>query len=148
MWLGQDTNNWIILFGLLMVAVELFLGVQMGFDFVLIGSILIISGALGSVTGSVVLALNIAIVLSVLYIAFGRNAVKRRIIVMTHKTNIDKLVGSKGTVIRSLTPDTAGMVRVEDEDWRAVSDEVLYEKDKIEVLGLSGVTLKVKKISS
>ncbi|KKU63502.1 MAG: Nodulation efficiency, NfeD [Candidatus Amesbacteria bacterium GW2011_GWA1_47_16] len=148
MWLGQDTNNWIILFGLLMVAVELFLGVQMGFDFVLIGSILIISGALGSVTGSVVLALNIAIVLSVLYIAFGRNAVKRRIIVMTHKTNIDKLVGSKGTVIRSLTPDTAGMVRVEDEDWRAVSDEVLYEKDKVEVLGLSGVTLKVKKISS
>ena len=148
MWLGQDTNNWIILFGLLMVAVELFLGVQMGFDFVLIGSILIISGALGSVTGSVVLALNIDIVLSVLYIAFGRNAVKRRIIVMTHKTNIDKLVGSKGTVIRSLTPDTAGMVRVEDEDWRAVSDEVLYEKDKIEVLGLSGVTLKVKKISS
>ena len=148
MWLGQDTNNWIILFGLLMVAVELFLGVQMGFDFVLIGSILIISGALGSVTGSVVLALNIAIVLSVLYIAFGRNAVKRRIIVMTHKTNIDKLVGSKGTVIRSLTPDTAGMVRVEDEDWRAVSDEVLYEKDKVEVLGLSGGTLKVKKISS
>src|SRR3989337_4194205 len=132
MWLGQDSNNWIMLFGLLMVAVELFLGVQVGFDFVLIGSILIISGALGSVTGSVVLALNIAIVLSVLYIAFGRNAVKRRIIVMTHKTNIDKLVGSKGTVIRSLTPDTARMVRVEDEDWRAVSDEGLYEKNKIE----------------
>jgi len=141
-----DINNWIILFGLLMVAVELFLGVQMGFDFVLIGSILIISGALGSVTGSVVLALNIAIVLSVLYIAFGRNAVKRRIIVMTHKTNIDKLVGSKGTVIRSLTPDTAGMVRVEDEDWRAVSDEVLYEKDKIEASDFPASPSKLKKL--
>jgi len=65
---------------------------------------------------------------------------------MTHSTNIDKLIGKKGVVVRSITPDTAGMVRLEDEDWHAISDEVLYEKDQIKVETISGVSLKVTKL--
>ena len=66
-------------------------------------------------------------------------------IVITKHTNIDKLIGDTGVVIRSITPDTAGMVRLGDEDWRASSPEIIYEKEKVEVLNIEGVTLKVFK---
>lgn len=134
-----------ILAGLFLIALELFLGVQTGFDLVLVGIALAVSGVIGGVVGNVEVSIISAIVLSVLYIFFGRNLIKQKLVVMTHKTNIDKLIGSKGIVIRSITPDTTGMVRIDDEDWRATSDQVLYEKDKIVVLGLTGITLKVEK---
>lgn len=106
-----------------------------------------VGGVVGMAFGNATLSLVISAALSLAYIAFGRTFVKRRIIVITHNTNIDKLIGQKGIVIRSITPTTPGLVRLSDEDWRATSDQVLYEKDKIEVLSIEGVTLKVKKVS-
>ena len=72
--------------------------------------------------------------------------VKSKLIFLTKKTNVDKLIGQKGVVIRTITPDTAGLIRLNDEDWRATSDTVLYEKDKAEIVGIEGVTVMVKKI--
>ena len=136
----------LVVAGLVLVLAELVVGIQAGFDLVLIGTILILSGFAGVVGDSMVLALVLAAVLSIVYIAYGRSFIKRKVIVITKKTNIDKLTGKSGVVIRSITPDTAGMVRIDDEDWRASSDEVLYEKDRAEVTAIEGVTLIVKKI--
>lgn len=142
---GLTHTNLLAVAGLLLIALELFLGVQTGFDFVVIGTILVIGGLVGSAASSLTVGLVLSIVLSVLYLVVGRKSIRQKIVVMTHKTNIDKLVGSGGVVVRSITPDTPGLVRLGDEDWRAESDVVLYEKDKVEVVSLSGVTLKVKK---
>jgi membrane protein implicated in regulation of membrane protease activity len=136
----------LIVAGLVLIALELLLGFQTGFDLVVIGSLLLISGLVGTISNSFTLALILSILLSILYIFFGRKLIKRKIIVMTHRTNIDKLIGGRGTVIRSITPDTPGLVRLEDEDWRATSDQIIYEKEKVEIVSLSGVTLKVKKV--
>lgn len=137
-----------VIAGLLMVLAELLVGIQTGFDLVLIGSILVISGFAGIFTNSTALMLVLATVLSILYIAVGRNKIRQKITtVVTKKTNIDKLVGSTGTVIRSVTPDTAGLVRVNDEDWRASAEEILYERDTVTVEGIEGVTLIVRKLS-
>jgi membrane protein implicated in regulation of membrane protease activity len=141
----MNPNEIIIIVGLLLAALELLLGVPAGFDLVLTGSILIISGIIGSIASNFTVTLVVAIVLSVFYIAYGRSLIRQKLIIATKGTNVDKLIGSHGVVIRSITPETPGMVRVEDEDWRAVSEEVLYEKDKIEVTSISGVSLKVKK---
>lgn len=135
----------LVIGGLLLVMAELMMGVAMGFDLVLIGSILVIGGLVGMVTNWE-LALAISTILSVVYIAYGRTLVKSKVIVLTHKTNIDKLIGKRAVVVRSITPDTAGLVRIDDEDWRAKSDEVVYEKDKVEIEAIEGVTLKVRKI--
>lgn len=136
-----------VIAGLLMVLAELLVGIQTGFDLVLIGSILVISGFAGIFTNSTALMLVLATVLSILYIAVGRNKIRQKITTVTKKTNIDKLVGSTGTVIRSVTPDTAGLVRVNDEDWRASAEEILYERDTVTVEGIEGVTLIVRKLS-
>jgi len=135
-----------VIAGLLLILAELLVGIQAGFDLVLIGSILVVSGLVGMLT-SVPLMLILATVLSILYIAVGRNKIRQKVAVVTKKTNIDKLVGSTGTVVRSVTPDTAGLVRVNDEDWRASAEEILYERDAIVVEGIEGVTLIVSKLS-
>ncbi|MFC1653786.1 NfeD family protein [Patescibacteria group bacterium] len=142
--ISLTVSQLLVLFGLILVIAELFVGIEAGFDLVLIGSILFIGGFTGIYTNTTI-ALVVSTILSILYISYGRTLIKKKVIVMTHKTNIDKLLGKKGVVIRSITPDTAGLVRLDDEDWRASSTETLFEKDKIVVESLTGVTLKVKK---
>ncbi len=136
-----------VIAGLLLVLAELLVGIQSGFDLVLIGSILVISGCVGMFTGSTPLMLVLATALSILYIAVGRNKIRQKITTVTKKTNIDKLIGANGVVVRSVTPDTAGLVRVNDEDWRASAEEILYERDAVTVEGIEGVTLIVRKLS-
>lgn len=144
--MNLSISQLLIVGGFILVLGELLVGIEAGFDLVLIGSILVLGGLTGVVTQNTLVALAISIVLSIVYIVFGRNAVKKKITVITHKTNIDKLIGKHGVVIRSITPDTPGLVRLDDEDWRATSSQVLYEKQKIIVQSLSGVTLNVKKV--
>lgn len=139
-------NEFFILAGIIFIASELFIGIQTGFDLVLVGISLILGGGIGILFHNPYITVVSTIILFVAYILFGRSSVKRKIIVMTHSTNIDKLIGKKAVVIRSITPDTAGMVRVDDEDWRAISDEVLYEKDMVKIEAISGVSLKVIKL--
>ena len=57
-----------VIAGLLLVLAELLVGIQSGFDLVLIGSILVISGFVGMFTGSTPLMLVLATALSILYI--------------------------------------------------------------------------------
>jgi len=138
-------NELFIIAGIIFIASELFIGIETGFDLVIVGVSLMLGGGLGLLAQNPYLAVITSIVLFSAYIFFGRSTIKRKLVVLTHSTNIDKLIGKKGVVIRSITPDTAGMVRVDDEDWRAISDEVLYEKDQIKVEVVSGVSLKVTK---
>lgn len=138
-------NELFIIAGIIFIASELFIGIETGFDLVIVGVSLILGGGLGLLAQNPYLAVITSTVLFSAYIFFGRSTIKRKLVVLTHSTNIDKLIGKKGVVIRSITPDTAGMVRVDDEDWRAISDEVLYEKDQIKVEVVSGVSLKVTK---
>jgi membrane protein implicated in regulation of membrane protease activity len=134
-----------VIFGLLLIVAELFIGIEAGFDLVLIGSILVLGGFAG-IFSSTTIALIVSIALAIIYILYGRNKIKSKLILTTHKTNIDALIGKTGIVIRSITPDTAGMVRLGDEDWRATSTDTLFEKDKVEIISLEGVTLKVAKV--
>ena len=108
---------------------------------------MIVSGLLGILTGSVPLMLAVAAGLSVLYIVFGRRKIRAKISTTAKKTNIDKLVGATGTVVRSINPDTAGIVRVDDESWRAAAEEVLYEGDTVRIESIDGVTVLVRKLS-
>jgi len=133
----------IVIVGLIMLIAELLIGIDTGFDLVLIGSILIIAGFLGIYTNTNT-TLVAAILLSIFYITYGRNRIKQKITVLTHKTNIDKLIGQTGICIRSITPDTADIIRLNDEDWRASAQTTIFEKDKVIIEAIEGVTLAVK----
>jgi membrane protein implicated in regulation of membrane protease activity len=136
-----------VVLGLLMILAELVIGIQTGFDLLLIGSIMVVSGFAGILTGSETLMIVLAIGLSILYIAVGRKRIRSKVITVAKKTNIDKLVGSTGTVVREINPDTAGIIRVDDESWRAAAEEVLYVGDVVTIEGIEGVTVQVRKLS-
>lgn len=144
--MNTSISELLVISGLILILLELLAGVQAGFDFVLIGGSLILGGLSGILTSNIFVSIFVAAILNVAYILFGRKLVKKQLLVITKHTNIDKLLNKTAVVIRAITPDTAGMVRLDDEDWRAISDTVVYEKDKVKVVGVEGVALKVTKV--
>jgi len=138
-------QQFFVIIGLLLALLELVIGIATGFDLVLVGTILVIGGLFGHFFHSITLTLGLSTVLGIVYLWFGRALLKQKLIIVTKHTNIDKLIGKTGIVIRSITPDTPGLVRVDDEDWRASSEDVLYEKDKVTIKLIEGVTLIVQK---
>lgn len=136
-----------IVIGLLLILLELVVGIETGLDMVLIGSVLLIAGFTGLLLGSIPIMLALAIGLSVLYIAVGRRQIRHRMSVTTSRTNVDRLIGATATVVRSIAPEKAGMVRMDDETWRATADEILYESDVVTVESVEGVTLRVRKLA-
>ena len=61
------------------------------------------------------------------------------------KTNIDAIIGKHGIVHQRIAKNKAGMVEVEDEQWRARSKEAIDEGEEVEIMGVKGVTLQVRK---
>ena len=61
------------------------------------------------------------------------------------KTNVDAVMGKRGIVYQRITRTEAGFVKVESEEWRASSKEDIDEGEEIEVIGVKGVTLQVRR---
>ena len=61
------------------------------------------------------------------------------------KTNIDAVMGKHGIVYQRISRNEAGFVKVESEKWRAASKEDIEEGEEIEVIGVRGVTLQVRR---
>lgn len=139
-----NLTNLFLVTGLLLILAELIAGVDTGFDLVLIGTILIISGLLNLLIPYPIITLLFAAILSGVYILIGRKLVKKNITIRTHKTNIDSLIGKKGTVVETITKSAAGLVKIEDEKWRAQAGKRIEKNAEVEVLSIEGVTVNVK----
>ncbi|MCR4438359.1 MAG: nodulation protein NfeD [bacterium] len=61
-------------------------------------------------------------------------------------TGKEGLIGEKGVVVTDLAPE--GQVRLHGEIWSAYSDEPIPAGQKIQVVGVDGMSLKVKKFAS
>ena len=141
--LNITPSQTMVVIGLLMIASELFLGIEAGLDLMIIGSTIIVGGFVGIFTGSLTAAVLVAAVLSVLYIALGRQVVKSKVNISTHKTGTDRLIGHQGKVTKDISPTKAGQVKIDDEQWRAQSKTKIKAGTTIKVTNISGVTLKV-----
>ncbi len=142
--MGQAESNYILIItGIVAIIAELLLGVATGFDLLIIGVILIISGSIGFLSASFMTGLLSAIVLSLVYVILGRKFVKQKISIATTKTNSDALIGKKGKVIKQITKHVPGQVKVDGEIWRAASNATIDEGSMVTVESVSGVTLTV-----
>lgn len=139
-------GDYLMIVGLVLIGLELIIGIEMGFDLVLLGSILILGSLVSNLTGNFLLALAVCSILVIVYILFGRRLIKRRITVSTQKTNIDELIGKSALVTETITPERAGIIKLNSEKWRAISDQTIQETDKVKVISIEGVSLKVEKI--
>lgn len=146
--LFQYLNNpdYLLYIGFFLILLELFLGVDTGFDLLVIGLNLIIGAVLQYILKFDYLGIGSFIILSFLYVFFGRKVIKEKLNLATTKTNIDSLIGKTGIVVKKIHKASAGRVKVSSEEWRAEADEDIEQGEKVKVIEIEGVTLKVKKI--
>ena len=62
-------------------------------------------------------------------------------------TNLDRIIGMKGIVLRDIEPDSLGEVKVDGKIWFAFSDKKIELNEKIEVLEINGTKLRVKGVN-
>jgi inner membrane protein len=138
---------WLILAvaGMLLVLSELFLGVDTGLDLVFIGSSFIVGGLVTWPFHSWVLSVVVVCIICIAYVVIGRRYVHRWRATKKERTNVDAIIGRKGIVLQSLTPDVNGLVKVGNEEWRARAEESIEKGEVIVVTAISGVTLNVEK---
>ncbi len=142
--MSADSNLFLIVLGVVAIIAEIILGAITGFELLIIGIILIISGGVGMLTGSLTIALITFVVLTVVYIFVGRNHIKNRFLAgKTNKTNVDALIGAKGLVVSPIEPQKAGQVKINDEVWRAESEKAHAKDETVTVTAVSGVTIYV-----
>jgi len=135
-----------VIAGLLSVLLELIVGVETGFDLVIIGSAFILGGLVTWPFHSWLLTVIITTIICVAYVALGRRYVHRWTMVSKAKTNIDAIIGRRGIVLKSIAKNADGSVKVGNEQWRARAEDGIKEGEEIVVTSVSGVTLIVKKI--
>lgn len=134
-----------VVIGLLLVLLELIVGVETGLDLVFIGSAFIIGGLATWPFNSWWLTLVVTSAICVAYVVLGRRYVHRWTAVRKVKTNIDTIIGRQGIVLKSISKNVDGLVKIGNEQWRARADEDIKQGEEITVTSVSGVTLIVEK---
>lgn len=138
--------NWLLVIsGFILIAMELFVGVQTGFDLVIIGLSLLAGGIVGNLGSNSSLGIVVATVLLFLYVLIGRKLIKQKLVVITRKTNVDSLIGKTGIVITEITPNKKGQVAIDGEVWLAAASQKLAVKSAVKVQSVEGVTANVAK---
>jgi membrane protein implicated in regulation of membrane protease activity len=145
--------NWILVIaGAVLVLVEIILGAVTGFDFVLIGSALMLGGILGLLTKSVAVGTAAAGVLALLYVFLGRKRIRSRLARPGMPTNTDALLGKTARVIEVITPERPGRIKFEGDEWRAALDRPengpIDLGRTVRVVRLDGVTAFVEAVTS
>jgi membrane protein implicated in regulation of membrane protease activity len=142
-----DTWAWLVFIGvgLLLVLLELIIGIETGLDLVFIGSAFILSGLITIMMHTWIWTAVIAGIICIIYLAVGRRYIHKRMSFAAEKTNIDTIIGKKGVVLKDITRNNYGLVKVGMEEWRASADQEIEEGEEIVVTAVSGVTLTVKK---
>jgi membrane protein implicated in regulation of membrane protease activity len=131
--------------GLVLILLELIVGIETGLDMVFIGSAFVLGGLITITMNNWVWTAVTTGVICILYLVIGRRYIHRRMAVAREKTNIDTIIGKTGTVEKSISKSSDGMVKVGYEQWRARAEEDIKEGEEIVVAGISGATLIVKK---
>lgn len=143
--------NWILIVaGALLILLEVILGAISGFDFLLIGSALLLGGALGAILQQPLVGIIAAGVLSLLYVFVGRRHIRGRLHRPGIPSNIDALYGRTVVVVEEPTEHHAGRVRHEGEEWRALLEPgppgpavSLPAGSKVRITRVDGVTVYV-----
>ena len=97
------------------------------------------------ITDNLFIQFGIFSVIGVLLLIFTKPTLTRLLKTKQEKTNLDRIIGMKGIVIKDITPITNGEVKVDGKVWTAISSDNLKEGDIVEVLEINSVKLKVKK---
>ncbi len=143
-----DSWLWLIfvIIGLAFIILELLVGVDTGYDLVFLGSALIIGGLITWPFYSWIITLIVTAAICAVYVVLGRKYINRWRLTKEEKTNIDTIINKKGIVLRNISKNSFGLVKIDNEKWRARASEDIKPGEEVVVTGIKGVTITVEKI--
>ncbi len=141
--LPDNPSTYLVIAGIGLAILELILGAATAFELLVIGIIFVVGGFIGLITNSFLIALLSITLLSFLYFFGGRNMIRNTFSIETKATNVDAIIGEKAVVVKKITPDEAGQVKVQGEIWRATAKTPLEKGQSVTIDSVSGVTLSV-----
>lgn len=95
---------------------------------------------------SVLWQILVFLVIAAILLFLTRPVMKKYMKTNEIKTNIDAIIGSKGVVIKEITPDTVGRIKIKYIEWSAISNEHIGMDHLVRVLDVDGNKLIVEKI--
>lgn len=108
----------------------------------------VISGLLAMIsslyTDNLLIQISIFVVVGIILMPFSKKIYSK--IKKDTKTNIDRIIGMRGIVTEDIHKNSIGEVKVDGKLWSAISDTDIKKGEKIEVLSINSVKLKVKKV--
>lgn len=87
-------------------------------------------------------------IFTLLLIIFTRPLIMRFVKSNDKVSNVKALIGQHGITITPIVPMQFGQVKVNGEVWTAIVEEEMEENTRVEVIGIDGVKLLVKKAST
>ena len=96
-------------------------------------------------TDNIVIQVSIFVLGGTLLLLLTKDAIKKILPVST-KTNIDRIIGMEGIVTEKITKKTPGEVKVDGKYWTAISDKSIPVDATVKILEINSTKLKVEKI--
>lgn len=135
-WLGLFVLALVIeLFTADMISIWFSIAAAPSFVLALIGANIIVQSVVFVIATAVLLLLT-------------RPAVKKYMKTNEIKTNVDAIIGKTGVVVKTLSSDLPGRVKIGSMDWSAVSKETIEIGLHVRVLDVEGNKLIVESIES
>ncbi len=140
--------NWaLIILGAVLILMEVLLGAVTGFDFLLLGSAILLGGLIGLISGSTAVGIAAAGVLSLAYVLVGRRWLRNRLQRPGLQSNTDALIGRVVLVSERISRDQPGRIKHEGDEWRALPENgvqnAIETGTRARVTRFEGVTVYV-----
>ena len=97
-------------------------------------------------TDNVIIQLIVFVVFSFISFLIFKPFLKKFKLVKKEATNYDKYIGKTGIVIKEITNDKFGEVKVDGTVWTAKSNKKIKVDEKVKVLDIEGVKLIVERV--
>ena len=95
-------------------------------------------------TDNILIQIAIFVLVGVLLMPISKKLYSK-IKVNNSKTNIDRIIGMKGIVTEDIIKDNIGEVKVDGKKWSAYADTPIKKGEKVTILSINSVKLKVEK---
>lgn len=102
----------------------------------------IIAMILSFVTDNVFIQFSSFVILGILFMILTKHFIKK--VKHNEKTNIDRIIGMKGKVTKTIEKNEIGEVKVDGKLWSAYSDREIKVGSTVKVLSINSVKLKVE----
>ncbi|HIS38511.1 MAG TPA: NfeD family protein [Candidatus Onthousia faecavium] len=98
------------------------------------------------ITDNMMIQLAVFTISSILLLILTRNLAKKLKKTKVVPTNLDQVIGKIGIVTEDIEQDGIGEVKVLGKKWSAYSDREIKKDEKVKIISIEGVKLKVEKI--